>query len=70
MSSVWLSINVLMLDQKRVVVEASQEPLIEMLADWGFEPIPCPFTNYFVYGGAFHCATLDVRRRGTLESYL
>ena len=20
-------------------------------------------------GGAFHCATLDVRRRGTLESY-
>ncbi len=21
------------------------------------------------FGGAFHCATLDVRRRGTLESY-
>jgi len=69
LSSAWLSMNVVMLDPKRVVVEASQEPLIEMLSGWGFEPIPCPFTNYFVYGGAFHCATLDVRRRGTLESY-
>ena len=69
LSSAWLSMNVLMLDPKRVIVEATQEPLIKMLSDWGFEPIPCPFNNFSVYGGAFHCATLDVRRRGTLESY-
>lgn len=69
LSSAWLSMNVLMLDPQRVIVEASQEVLIKMLTDWGFQPIPCPFTNYFVYGGAFHCATLDVRRRGTLQSY-
>ena len=69
LSSVWLSMNLLMLDPQRVVVEASQEPLIELLRNWGFEPIPCPFSNYFMYGGAFHCATLDIRRRGTLESY-
>lgn len=69
LSSAWLSMNVLMLDPQRVIVEASQEPLIKMLEDWGFEPIPCPFTDYFVYGGAFHCASLDVRRRGTLQSY-
>jgi glycine amidinotransferase len=69
LSSAWLSMNVLMLDPRRVVVEATQEPLIKLLADWGFEPIPCPFNNFAVYGGAFHCATLDVRRRGTLESY-
>jgi len=69
LSSAWLSMNVFMLDEKRIVVEASQEPLIEMLTDWGFETILCPFTNYFIYGGAFHCATLDVRRRGTLQSY-
>jgi hypothetical protein len=35
----------------------------------GFEPIPCEFLHYAAFGGAFHCATLDVRRRGTLESY-
>jgi glycine amidinotransferase len=39
------------------------------LESWGFEPIPCKFLHYAGFGGAFHCATLDVRRRGTLESY-
>jgi glycine amidinotransferase len=28
-----------------------------------------PFLHYAAFGGAFHCATLDVRRRGTLQSY-
>ncbi len=69
LSSTWLSMNVLMLDEKRVVCEASQEPLIEKLTEWGFEPIPCPYANYYVYGGAFHCSTLDIRRRGSLQSY-
>jgi glycine amidinotransferase len=69
LSSAWLSMNVLMLDEKRVICEASQEPLIEKFREWGFEPIPCPYTNHYVYGGAFHCSTLDVRRRGSLQSY-
>jgi glycine amidinotransferase len=67
--SPWISINVLMLDPKRVVVEASQKTLIAALRNWGFEPIPCPFLNYAPFGGSFHCATLDIRRRGELEAY-
>jgi glycine amidinotransferase len=43
--------------------------MIRALKDWGFEPIPCPFLNYAPLGGAFHCATLDIRRRGGLQSY-
>ena len=50
---------VLMLDPKRVVVEASQKTLISALRNWGFEPIPCPFLSYAPFGGSFHCATLD-----------
>ena len=69
MCSPWISINVLMLDPKRIVVEQSQQTLIRRLTEWGFEPIPCPFLNYAPFGGSFHCATLDIRRRGTLESY-
>ena len=69
MSSLWLSINTLMLDEERVIVEKAQEPLIRMLRDWGFKPIPVQFHNYFTFGGSFHCSTLDVRRRGTLQSY-
>ena len=65
----WLSINVLMLDEKRVIVERLQESLIKKLKHWGFDPIPCSFANFAPFGGSFHCATLDVRRRGELQSY-
>nr|VFK40728.1 MAG: glycine amidinotransferase [Candidatus Kentron sp. SD]VFK46165.1 MAG: glycine amidinotransferase [Candidatus Kentron sp. SD] len=65
----WISINTLMLDEKRIVVERRQEPLITALKKWGFEPIPCSFENHYPFGGGFHCATLDVRRRGELQSY-
>ena len=67
--SAWLSMNVLMLDEKKVVVEYHQKSMIRALKDWGFEPIPLPFTHYAPFGGAFHCATLDIRRRGQLRSY-
>ncbi|MDB4955286.1 MAG: hypothetical protein JWO36_2855 [Myxococcales bacterium] len=65
----WLSMNMLSLDEKRVIVEESEEPLIKALREWGFDPIPCPFRTNYRYGGSFHCATVDIRRRGTLQSY-
>jgi glycine amidinotransferase len=58
-----------MLDEKKVVVDISQRTLIKALRGWGFDPIPTPFLAYRPFGGSFHCATLDVRRRGTLKSY-
>ncbi len=69
MCSPWISMNVLMLDAERVVVEKTQESMIRALRDWGFRPIPCAFMDFAPFGGSFHCATLDVRRRGELESY-
>lgn len=65
----WGAVNVLSLDEKRVIVEARQEPLIAMLRDWGFTVIPCAFEAYYPFMGSFHCATLDVRRRGEQRSY-
>ncbi|HUF79657.1 MAG TPA: amidinotransferase, partial [Burkholderiales bacterium] len=65
----WLSMNVLMLDEKRVIVEKKQPGMVRALKNWGFEPVPCAFQHYAAFGGAFHCATLDVRRRGELRSY-
>jgi len=61
--------NVLSLDPRRVVVETSQVSMVRALENWGFEPMPCAFRHYAPFGGAFHCATLDVRRRGHLQSY-
>ncbi len=67
--SEWAGVNVLMLDEERVIVEKKQEPLIKALKEWGFKPIPCAFEHYYPFLGSFHCATLDIRRRGELQSY-
>ncbi len=69
MSSAWVSMNVLSLDERRVLVESQEKELMEALRAWGFEPVPCPFRGFNALGGAFHCATADVRRRGDLQSY-
>lgn len=68
-TSQWLSMNVLSLDHERVLVDSQQNELIRSLKDWGFRPIPIPFDHVGPFGGSFHCVTLDVRRRGKLESY-
>jgi len=69
MTSKWINMNILSLDERRVVVERQDEPMIAALRRWGFTPIPCNFRHFNSFGGSFHCATLDVRRRGKLESY-
>ncbi|MEY3212931.1 MAG: hypothetical protein RIT28_3412 [Pseudomonadota bacterium] len=68
--SKWGSINILMLDEQRIMVERRQTPLIAKLKDWGFVPIPIDFEAWLPFMGSLHCATLDVRRRGALRSYL
>jgi glycine amidinotransferase len=68
-SSCWISMNVLMLDEQRVIVSRGEDTLIEALKGWGFKPIPCSFWNFATIGGGFHCATVDIRRRGELRSY-
>jgi glycine amidinotransferase len=69
MSSAWVSMNVFMLDEKRVVVEAGEAPLIDVLDGWGLQVVPVEFRNVMRFGGSFHCVTADVRRRGELRSY-
>jgi len=61
--------NIILLDEKRVVIEAHEEPTIKAFESWGFQAIKVPFRHFFPFGGSFHCATCDIRRRGTLQSY-
>ncbi|MFC7304308.1 amidinotransferase [Streptomyces monticola] len=65
----WLSMNILMIDETRVIAERHHTNMLRALESWGFEPIPCDLLHYAPFGGSFHCATLDIRRRGPLESY-
>jgi len=67
--SIWLNINLLVLDPKTVCVEASETPVIELLDQNGFEVIPVPFYEVSPFGGGLHCGTADVYREGTFEDY-
>jgi glycine amidinotransferase len=68
-SSVWLSMNVLVLDPNTVCVEASEEPTIRQIEGFGMEVIPVPFRDAYALGGGLHCATADVYREGPCEDY-
>jgi glycine amidinotransferase len=68
-SSRWISMNVLMLDEERVIVSRGEDSLIKAFKDWGFKPIVCNFYHFETIAGGFHCATVDIRRRGSLQSY-
>ncbi|XP_068169745.1 glycine amidinotransferase, mitochondrial-like [Antennarius striatus] len=69
MSSKWLSMNVLMLDEKRVLVESNETNIHKMFERLGITPIKVSILHANSLGGGFHCWTTDVRRRGTLQSY-
>ncbi|KYG01828.1 inosamine-phosphate amidinotransferase 1 [Sorangium cellulosum] len=68
-ASIWLGINLLMLSPHLAVVDADQTRLIRLLERHRVEVIPLRLRHGRTLGGGFHCVTLDVRRRGKLESY-
>jgi len=68
-TSPFIAINVFMLDERRVFVDYQQKKLIRLLKERGFLPIDIPFDLPPFLGGGFHCVTLDIRRRGMLNSY-
>ncbi len=68
-SSIWLSMNVLIIDPKTVCVEASEVNQMEQFDQLGFEVIPVPFRDAYPFGGGLHCATADVYREGSCEDY-
>ncbi|WP_067798527.1 amidinotransferase [Actinomadura formosensis] len=68
--SSWVSMNLLSLDERTVVVERQEEPLIEVLTQRGFRCVLVDFRHVYSFGGSFHCVTLDVRRRGDRRRYL
>jgi glycine amidinotransferase len=68
-SSVWLSMNCLVIDPKTVCIEASEVHQMEQMDKLGFEVIPVPFRDAYPFGGGLHCATGDVYREGKCEDY-
>lgn len=68
-STIWLGMNLLVVNPHLAIVDAQQTELIRLLEKNCFDVIPMTLRHGRKLGGGFHCVTLDVRRRGTLEDY-
>jgi N-dimethylarginine dimethylaminohydrolase len=67
--SEWIDMNLFSIDPDTVVVDSDQHQLIALLESKGMNVEPVKLRHSRMLGGGFHCVTLDVRRRGTLEGY-
>ena len=68
-SSVWLSMNCLVLDPKTVIVEASEVYQQEEMDKLGMNVIPVDLRGAYAFGGGLHCSTADVYREGECLDY-
>ena len=69
MSSPWVGLNFLSVDQETVIVDERQLKLIEILEKYKFNVVPVKMRHIYTQGGGIHCATLDTVRESKLESY-
>lgn len=67
--SKWIEMNLLSINPNLVVVDQYQTALIRLLEKHGIDVIPLQLRHSRMLGGGFHCTTLDIRRKGTLERY-
>ncbi len=68
-ASIWSGMNFFMIKPDLAVINEAQKPLMKLLEKHGIDVIPLKLRNCRTLSGGFHCVTLDVRRRGSLEDY-
>lgn len=69
-ASRYIDINVLSLDENTVVVNSHYPELIALLEKHGLTVVPVRHRHRRLFGGGFHCFTLDTVRTGGCEDYL
>lgn len=69
LSSKWLSMNLLSLDEDTVVVEENETELQQCLERLDFNVIKVPYRKVFEFGGSIHCSTWDIEREDTNEDF-
>ena len=67
--SKWIDMNLFSINPNLVVVDQDQTALIKLLEKQGLDVIPLKLRHSKMLGGGYHCITLDIRRKGTLQSY-
>jgi scyllo-inosamine-4-phosphate amidinotransferase 1 len=67
--SLWVGMNMLSVSPDLVLADRRQVALIKELERHKIDVLGLQLTHSRTFGGGFHCISLDVRRRGTLETY-
>lgn len=62
LTSTYIDMNVLSLDDKKIICNTLYPELSELLYKEGFDPIPVQHRHRRIFGGGFHCFTLDLLR--------
>ena len=65
----YIGLNFLSINEKLVICDIEQQGLMKELDKWGIECIGLPMRQAKTLSGGFHCATLDVKRKGDLQDY-
>ncbi|MYW67205.1 glycine amidinotransferase [Streptomyces sp. SID8379] len=69
LTSPYIDLNVLSVDPNTVMVNQDCMELVKTLEHEGFTVVPVQHRHRRLFGGGFHCFTLDTVREGTLEDY-
>lgn len=68
-NSPWVATNILVISPTKVIVEAEETGLGELLKENGFEVIHIPFRKVYEFGGSLHCSTWDIEREDAFEDF-
>ena len=67
--SKWIDMNLFSINPNLVVVDKDQTALIKLLEKQGLDVIRHKLRHSKMLGGGYHCVTLDIRRKGTMQRY-
>ena len=70
LTSKYIDMNVLSIDAETVLVNSAHTELVGLLESRGMTVVPVQHRHRRLFGGGFHCFTVDTVRDGGLEDYL
>jgi hypothetical protein len=63
-------VNCLVLDEQHVIFSSYNKQVFDFCKQHHIEPIICELRHKYFFDGGISCCTQDIRRRGSLETYL
>jgi glycine amidinotransferase len=68
-TSPYIDLNVLSVDENTVIVNAAHVELVKLLESHNLTAVPVQHRHRRLFGGGFHCFTVDTVRDGGFEDY-